>query len=106
MTLVKGSQSPWGVIESAKIIVPNMITASHGGIWISKELEATIPLDCQEIVRQYAPSQWYEEDCDCCILMALLPGFSSRQVAVATKYVFDDKRFLPVRRELERRKRS
>ena len=86
MTLVKGSQSPWGVIESAKIIVPNMITASHGGIWISKELEATIP----SIVKRLHDNTHH-------------PNGMKR---IVTVYVFDDKRFLPVRRELERRKRS
>ena len=98
--------SPWDQIDFLRVIAPGVVsvsTPSHGGLWISPELEATIPADCQAIARQYAPAGWYEEDCDCLIPIALLEGFDPKHVAVARNYAMKNARFAPIARELDRR---
>lgn len=65
------SHSPWGPIQSATVLAPGIVsvsTAGHGGIWLSPEREAQIPENVRAIARQYAPSPWYEEDCDSAIV--------------------------------------
>lgn len=60
-------QTPWGIAQDAIEYAEGIIsyqTASHGGIWLSKER--------QEIVKKLYPDypnwldgwEWWEEDCD------------------------------------------
>lgn len=70
-----GSWSPWGTIQTAETVIPGMVlvtTASHGGAWLSPELEAEIPAKYRDIGHRYAPAPWYEEDCDIVIPFAIL----------------------------------
>ena len=95
----KGGASPWDQIQTVRVIADGIIrvsTASHGGLWVRPDLEATIPADCQDIARQYAPKGWYEEDCDALIPLALLPGVPDDQRETARGYARKDPRFAPV----------
>ena len=103
----EGASSPWGAVQGVDVIVPahvvSVSTSSHGGIWVSPEVEATIPAACQALARHYAPAGWYEEDCDCLIPMALVDGFEPRHVAIARRAVRMDARYAAVAAELDRR---
>lgn len=83
---VEGGRSPWGSIQSVEEIAEGIVsvtTAGHGGIWLAPALEAKVPAGLRALARQYAPSQWYEEDCDAYIvgfvfadkLEPIKPGF-------------------------------
>lgn len=97
----QGGSSPWGPIQYLSEPVPGIVsvgTASHGGFWISPEREAQIPAAWKAAARQYAPAQWYEEDCDVCAVGATFPeefraaglgGFADGALA----YVAKDTRF-------------
>ena len=96
---VVGGSSPWGQIQHAETFADGLVmvsTASHGGLWVRPDLESLIPANCKSIARQYAPTGWYEEDCDCAIPLALLPGVSAREREYAQRMVRTDKRFRAV----------
>lgn len=64
MTNMTGKKSPWGKIQNSNTIIGGIVavsTASHGGIKLSRERNATMP----EYLRQ--PGGWYEEDSEWCL---------------------------------------
>ena len=102
--------SPWGQIDYLEVRAPGIISVStpgHGGIWVSPELEATLPASVRAIAREYAPAQWYEEDCDCIIPLALLPGIPADKAQWAREYARNWNshagRMAPLVAELDRR---
>lgn len=105
-----GGSSPWGTIQHVTELADGIVsvsTAGHGGIWITSERERQIPANVRAIARQYAPANWYEEDCDACIPMAWfadeLIATQADAVAYSMKYINVDPRMAPVRIALERR---
>ena len=94
-----GGSSPWGKIQVQYRLASGIVsvsTASHGGIWIDADHERRVPIGLRSIARQYAPAQWYEEDCDAAIIgvtfaeeLTAEPKF----VAAAREYFAKDDRF-------------
>ena len=63
-----GSPSPWGVIDHADALGPDVVvvsTPSHGGLWVSPEAMTSIPAPLRSTL--YSGGGWFEEDCDWCI---------------------------------------
>jgi len=104
-----GTITPWGVADHVRAVMPGRVvfvsTASHGGVWVHPEMERLhIPADCQAIARQYAPTGWYEEDCDCVIPLALVPGLDAKTRGDAILFAVQmGARMAPVVAELARR---
>ena len=71
--------TPWGKPQTVKIIAPGIVeftTASHGGIWLSPERNAQVPLSLKK--RSFMGNGtrgWYEEDQDAAIVMGVFPEF-------------------------------
>ena len=65
-----GMNTPWGKAQYVTEIIPNQIvfvgTAGHGGVKLSRKLNAMIPADVR------AKGGWYEEDCDWAIPFVVL----------------------------------
>lgn len=86
-----GDSCRWGVIDNITPLCQGVVfvsTPSHGGVWISAEHEASIPDNVKKPAREYAPAQWYEEDSDCIIPLALIEGvpIAERQYAINAAY--------------------
>jgi len=96
----KNGPSPWGPIQEIKELAPGIIrvyTARHGGIWVDFQHEKKIPSRLRNIARQYAPSQWYEEDCDALIVgymfQSELQTNHPKFVEVAKEYIPNNERY-------------
>lgn len=66
-----GDYCRWGYIDHVTVLAPGIVmvsTPSHGGIWVDEEHELRIPAYLRAVAREYAPAQWYEEDCDVAIV--------------------------------------
>lgn len=90
------SGSPWGSVQSCHTLAPGIVsvsTAGHGGIWISRGREAQIPANVRAIARQYAPAQWYEEDCDVTIVAL---WFAAELEPTEPKFVFHCRQYAAV----------
>ena len=66
------SMSPWGVIQDSTKLIPGAtfcITASHGGLRISKGLYDKLPANVKSLIEKdkyicfYGNYYWFEEDC-------------------------------------------
>ncbi len=66
------SMSPWGVIQDSTKLIPGAtfcITASHGGLRISKGLYDKFPANVKFLMEKdkyicfYGNYYWFEEDC-------------------------------------------
>jgi len=67
----KGSHSPWGSIQSVTVLgneVWSVGTAGHGGVKLSRRLNALIPADFR------GKGGWYEEDTEWAIPYFILPA--------------------------------
>lgn len=70
-------ETPWGASQSAREVAPGIVrydTASHGGYFVSPERVAEMP----EPLRKFQPwagPNWYEEDCDWCVVALAFPQF-------------------------------
>lgn len=76
--------SPWGWIQTVDVISPgnawNVTTASHGGIKLSRSMNAKIPKAARR------KGGWYEEDIDWAIVAVAFPEmFTDKTVAAAMK---------------------
>lgn len=74
---MKLHSTPWGSPQTQKDYAPGLVcvsTARHGGFWVSEEMLAKMPADCRE-TKTYAGRNWYEEDCDCSIVVLAFPEF-------------------------------
>lgn len=74
--------TPWGPAQHVTEIAPGIVsysTASHGGIHLSDERIAEMPLALQEFVPfggpQPGPGRWFEEDCDWSVVAVAFPQF-------------------------------
>jgi hypothetical protein len=69
--------TPWGKPQTVKIIAPGIVeftTASHGGIWLSPERNAQVPMRLKK--RSFMGNGlagWYEEDQDTGIVRGVFP---------------------------------
>lgn len=65
---MKFSSTPWGPVQHQKQLAPGIvmvITAGHGGIWLSPERQAQLPAWALGIPSDYCPKPtWWEEDCE------------------------------------------
>ena len=64
----------------------------------SPEREAMVPTYLRRAARQYAPAQWYEEDCDVCVVAVTFPeDFAGEPEFLnhARAYVSVDPRYQP-----------
>ena len=69
------SRTPWGEPHEAKSIAPGIVwysTASHGGYWVSQERWKEMP-EPYGSVPTFAGENWYEEDCDWCLVYLSFP---------------------------------
>lgn len=73
-----GGQTPWGLADDSRMIgtgIYSVTTPSHGGIWLSPEVNSLIP-------DQFRRSdQWYEEDCEAIIALAFTRELITDQAA-------------------------
>jgi hypothetical protein len=64
--------TPWGEPQTTEILAPGIVlftTASHGGIWLSPERNAQVPLKLKRgSFCGNGLAGWYEEDCDAAIV--------------------------------------
>jgi len=86
--------TPWGPAESVQDIgagILHVTTASHGGYFVPRELNALIPLAWRThtfVARGMIG--WYEEDCDWCLVALAFPTtFPPPHAADAAKRMFD-----------------
>lgn len=59
MKTLIGRQSPWGIVDGEDILIDGVAwvnTPSHGGVKLSRQMNAKIPRHLR------APGGWYEED--------------------------------------------
>lgn len=72
-----GDRSPWGRIDSAKVLADGIVSVStpgHGGIHLSPALNAAMP----EAFRN--KDRWYEEDCEWALVALIYPKAFSADV--------------------------
>lgn len=75
--------SPWGSVQHSTVLADGIVrvsTSSHGGIWLSRERQARMPLALK------MDTNWYEEDCDwACVAVAYPEAFQrDYEIAVET----------------------
>lgn len=62
------TDTPWGSPQTIKVLAEGIVifqTATHGGIWLNPERNASIPPDVKEkTFERNGFSGWYEQDCD------------------------------------------
>ena len=85
---LNGKSSPWGIVEGEEVIAEGIIyvsTASHGGIWVSRELLPRIQKEMRDYAKYWSgSSQWFEEDCAAqCVVVSFPEFFKPEQVASA-----------------------
>ena len=71
------AETPWGPAQTSKEIASGIVrhdTASHGGYYVSPERVAEMPKPLRDF-KPWAGSNWYEEDCDWCIVALAFPQF-------------------------------
>ena len=67
--------TPWGVADDVTTLAPGICfvsTPSHGGFWLSPERRAEMPEPYRSI-KTFAGGNWYEEDCDCALVILAFP---------------------------------
>ncbi len=70
-------ETPWGPAQQSKEIAPGIVrhdTASHGGYYVSPARVALMPKPLREF-KPFAGANWYEEDCDWCIVALAFPQY-------------------------------
>ena len=68
-------ETPWGSSQTSEEIASGIIrhdTASHGGYYVSPERVAEMPKPLRDF-KPFAGPNWYEEDCDWCIVVLAFP---------------------------------
>ena len=72
-----GGPSPWGAIDAVENIAEGVVfvsTPSHGGVWLSGERLAGMPLYLLAPSQFYqAGSHWFEEDCEVMRVVVAFP---------------------------------
>jgi len=81
--------TPWGHPQSTEKIADGVVffdTASHGGYWLSSDRRSQMTDEVRDIPT-FAGGNWYEEDCDACLVPIGLPHlFESGQVDHAREF--------------------
>src|SRR3990172_6042981 len=70
-----GVQTPWGVADASEKIAPGIMrydTPSHGGYHLSQARRAQMP-EPYKSWPTFAGGNWYEEDCDWCLVALSFP---------------------------------
>jgi hypothetical protein len=70
------TSTPWGPSQTSHRIsrgVTLYTTARHGGLHVSPTVLKTFPEPYRSFQSVYAPSNWYEEDCDWAIPVCARP---------------------------------
>ena len=83
-----GKSSPWGTVQDSEQIAEGIVfvsTASHGGIWVARELLPRISEEMKDYAEYWSgSSQWFEEDCAAqCVVVSFPEYFAPDQVASA-----------------------
>jgi len=82
---LNGKSSPWGIVQDEEVIAEGIIyvsTASHGGIWVARELLPRISEEMKDYAKYWSgSSQWFEEDCAAqCVVVSFPEYFPADQV--------------------------
>ena len=85
-TAAKITSTPWGPPQTVEVIAHGIFavtTASHGGIRLSPERNAEVPVYFQTAsFNRLGETGWYEEDCDWVIPALVFPAeFTAKQGA-------------------------
>lgn len=77
MHITAPKHTPWGAWDYCRQLAPGIFsvgTPSHGGIFVSAEVNKRIPEYAQQSAHNLPgeTGQWYEEDCDWCIPFTFL----------------------------------
>jgi hypothetical protein len=81
---------PWGKVEFPAEIAPGiwtLSTPSHGGIVVSAERRAAMPAQLRDF-QTFAGGNWYEEDCDWCVVALAFPEYFSADVLDAARLTY------------------
>ncbi len=68
-------ETPWGPAQTSEELAPGIVrhdTASHGGFYLSPSRVAEMPKPLRDF-KPFAGPNWYEEDCDWCIVALGFP---------------------------------
>jgi hypothetical protein len=68
-------RTPWGIAQQHTVIaggITKFDTASHGGIKISQKRRNSMP-DKYRNIPTFTGGNWYEEDCDWCLVALSFP---------------------------------
>lgn len=79
------TSTPWGMADSSKQIARGIMqygTPSHGGIHVSKGMQAKMPDHLRN------ESGWYEEDCGWCLVAIAFPQFFDEKTNAAARDTF------------------
>ena len=96
MNMFIGKSSPWGIVQDEAVIGEGIFyvsTASHGGIWVARELLPRIKKEMRDYAKYWSgSSQWFEEDCAAqCVVVSFPEYFPAEQVenawATVRRYV-------------------
>jgi hypothetical protein len=75
----KFEDTPWGRVQSVESIAPGIdfyATASHGGYYLSAEMNSRIPVEFKKsTMNEQGLHGWYEEDCDWAIVVFCLKEY-------------------------------
>ena len=87
-----GKSSPWGIVQDEEIIAEGIVyvsTASHGGIWVSRELIGRVQRTMRDYAAYWSGSEnWFEEDCAAqCVVVSFPEHFGADQVERAWRTV-------------------
>jgi hypothetical protein len=81
--------SPWGAVEHVTQLAEGIWqidTASHGGIFLSDQRMAEMPVERRET--KYSKGGWFEEDCDWALVAVTFPdAFKDEHVEIAREIV-------------------
>ena len=78
-------ETPWGKPDSSEEIAPGIVrhdTPSHGGYYVAPERVAEMPEPLRDF-KPFAGPNWYEEDCDWCIVALAFPQLFPAEYAPA-----------------------
>ena len=80
--------TPWGKPQGlSKQVADGIVfysTASHGGYHLSAERKAQMPA-LYRAIKTFAGGNWYEEDCDWCLVALSFPQYFDERTLIAAK---------------------
>lgn len=86
--------TPWGYVQQATVIADGITlvsTASHGGFWLSRKRERSMP-EPYRSKRRFAGGDWFEEDCDAVLVVLAFPEYFQPSQVEQARCMWDNYR--------------